>query len=315
VEYFKSSADRDVDELVERIEDAIKLIPFNVPFLDSIFGGILPTDLFLVGAATGKGKTELVTDIGIQAALSHKRVHFFALEAENNEIERRTKYKVISQKYLADGGKEHINFQDWRLGKLGFLDDYEQAASTVLKGMTNLHTFYRDRHFNVQTFRKIFMSLEGKSDLVLVDHIHYFDLDSENENKEIGEIMKEMKLMSQILKIPIVLVAHMRKNTANKDKPLIESIDSFHGTSSLGKICTRSLVLSSGGIDGETKMPIVYFRAAKNRLGGERVECIGKTVYDTQKNQYMHNKIKYGRLSPNEKEFIPFTFDKPAWLR
>jgi replicative DNA helicase len=315
IEYFKTAAQRDLEERSERVMDISRVISFGIPFMDTVLGGILPTDLVLIGAATGKGKTELATTCALNACMNLKKVHFFALEAETNEIERRMKYKVIAEKYRKDGGKEYINYQDWRLGRLDFLVDYENYASDVVGRLDNLFTFYRDTDFDIEMFAKIFSTLKGKSQLVIVDHLQYFDFDVENENAAIYRIMKRMKDLTQLHRIPIILNAHMRKATqAAKEKPLIPSADDFMGTGHITKIATRSIIMAPGGMISEDES-VCYFRAVKNRLDGARLEVIGKAIYNSTRNMFIDEKIKFGKLVNNDKAFQAFDHGfEPQWV-
>jgi replicative DNA helicase len=198
------------EEFHERIEEEI--IPYGIPFLDTVLDGILPTDLVLIGAATGRGKSELAVDIALKACQRLEPVHMFALEAEKYEVHRRLKYKIIAQKYYEDGGKESINYQAWRANKLPDLLRYEEFANKKLAlECQTLNVFYRDTEFDIFKFEKIFSSLEGKSSLVILDHLGYVDVHTENENKAYGDIMKKIKDLSQLHKIPVVAVAHLRK--------------------------------------------------------------------------------------------------------
>src|SRR5207302_723892 len=84
-------------EREERIEEGERLLTFGVEFLDLMLGGIALFDLILIGAKTNRGKTELATIIATMNAARGKRVHYIALEAEDIEIERRTKYKLLAK--------------------------------------------------------------------------------------------------------------------------------------------------------------------------------------------------------------------------
>lgn len=300
------------EEFDARLSDEV--LPFGVPFLDTVLGGILPTDLVLIGAPTGRGKSELAVDIAFNAASNEfKRVHVFALEAERFEVHRRMKYKIIAQRYYEEGGTESLNYQSWRLQEYPQLLKYEQYADQLLSARcANLSVYYRDSSFDIDKFSEIFSTLQGQSSLVLLDHLGYLDINGENENKAYGDIMKKIKDLTQLYNIPVVAIAHLRK-TDKKQKTLLSSIDDFHGTSNLVKIATRVVVLGNGGMSADGK-PITYMRVLKNRLGGERLHVVGKTLYDTKKNCYI-GKVKYGFLNADETEWTEF--DKgfePHWL-
>ncbi len=57
----------------------------------------------MLGAKTGIGKTALATITALHNCQQGKRVHYFALEAEEREIERRMKFQIIADLYDQDG--------------------------------------------------------------------------------------------------------------------------------------------------------------------------------------------------------------------
>jgi replicative DNA helicase len=50
-------------------------------------------------------------------------------------------------------------------------------------------------------------------DLVIIDHLHYIPLESANENQELGKVMRSLKIMTDVMKKPVVLVSHVRKRS------------------------------------------------------------------------------------------------------
>ena len=95
---FRDSQDLIVEEERERIEQSKQLMSYGVKYLDDALGAIIPNDLIVLGAKTGAGKTSLAQSIALHVAQTHP-VHYFALEAENYEIERRIKYGMVSKAF------------------------------------------------------------------------------------------------------------------------------------------------------------------------------------------------------------------------
>lgn len=95
---FVRSADRAAG-LPGRVRERAKTSrPFHVGFLDDIAIGLLETDLVVLGAPTGKGKTTLAAIFAQNAAKSGSRVHYFALEAHDGEIEQRMLFRIMSRR-------------------------------------------------------------------------------------------------------------------------------------------------------------------------------------------------------------------------
>lgn len=314
-EKFIASAKRLAKEREIRKSVANELLPTGIPYIDKVIGGILPTDLILIGAKTGAGKSELAVTIAKNIAKLGKRCHLFALEYEEGEVERRIKYQHISRLYKKDSGKRHINYQDWYFGKYDFLEKYEDDADKELSQYNNLNTFYRDTKFDLLKFQRMFRSLNGQTECVIVDLLQFFDFDGENENKAITDIVKAIKDMSQLQRTSVILISHLRK--INKgEKSIVPAIEDFHGTSNIAKIATRIILMAPGGLEPDTGKPITYVHVAKNRYAGERTRVLARMTFDPILNAY-DEKFQLGILSDDEKKFIPFEYEeqRPNWLR
>lgn len=246
VDGFESMPARLVGERAERIERASKLLQFHVSFLDDYLRGILPNDLVLIGAPTGMGKTDLALSIATSNALGGRKVHYFALEAEPRELERRTKYALISRELYRQKHPQRteMNYTDWLLGKLEhvvgpFNHDADQRILDMLAGM---QTYYRGAKFTAADLQKSIESVYQRSELIIVDHLHYIDSDDENEHRALGNTVKTVRDVSLRVGTPIVLVAHLRKRD-QRAKQLVASLDDFHGSSNITKIATQAIAI------------------------------------------------------------------------
>src|SRR5690348_4241502 len=94
---FDNFGGRIKGERVERLEMAKRRLSFGVKFLDDALGGIAQKDIVLLGAKTGIGKTTMASIIAESNAEKGRHVHYFALEAEDREIERRIKFRILSR--------------------------------------------------------------------------------------------------------------------------------------------------------------------------------------------------------------------------
>ena len=114
---FRCAADRFQEEEAHRKELWGRILKFGVSYLDDALLGILPNDLVLIGAPSGAGKTQLCVNIANANLAEGKRVHVFALEAEQDEWERRIKYQMLCQAYYSDQNRQRLNsrmtFQGW----------------------------------------------------------------------------------------------------------------------------------------------------------------------------------------------------------
>ena len=244
---FHSMPTRVAGERAQRLEMAKHALAYQITYLDDCLRAILPHDLVLVGAPTGLGKTEMSLGIAMANAVTGKRVAYFALEAEENELERRTKYKFIVStcRRLAVPGYLELSYTDWLLGKCEHIigDVDQQANQFLLSKLSGLRTFYRGQRFDQADLRREIELIHAEVDMIIIDHLHYIDYDEDDsETKGIGDTVKTIRDVSLRIGKPIILVAHLRKKNPMA-KQLVPSIDDFHGSSNITKICTQAITI------------------------------------------------------------------------
>ena len=295
---------------------------FGVKFLDESLLGIQRNDLILLGGLSGGGKTELATHIALSNAKNGKRVVYFALEAEKYEIEMRIIYKHKVSNYLKSGGTIFTNYDRWMSGMAPHLDD-------VLSGLDDekfdLRTRYPNGDYGINEFITDYNEVVHNSDLIILDHIHYFDLESDNENKEYKKIIKTIR--NEVLNNgkPMIVVSHIKKRD-RRYPTIVPDQEDFHGTSDLVKISTKSITLSPqndfrimkkdvAGNNSEITTSNGYFtfiRAVKNRRNGSALRHTGAIIYDANLNTYSSG-YYIGHQKTENNEVLFQVDDRAPW--
>lgn len=319
---FKSSADRVKDERDSRLVNAEHALPYHHAFLDDYLRCIMPHDLILIGAATGVGKTELARSIAASTAATGKHVHYFALEAEPYEIERRTKFAVLSGMVARRGIRipGGMNYADWYCGRLEQhlreIDD--EADAQVSDRYKTLHTYYRGSKFDHDDIRRLFLAINTQTDLIVLDHLHYVDIEDENENRGFKRTMKMIHDVSIGIGKPVILVVHLRKRDQSRRKDLVPTIDDVHGSSDIGKICTRAVILAPAPKSSIEECPVrdgqygTFFSIPKDRVSGA-CHQLALCEFDWRSKTY-GDTYTLGRASRNGEKFEPLGMgDAPAW--
>jgi RecA/RadA recombinase len=293
---FKPAVERIDEEREERMEQSKRILQFGVKFLDDNLGGIIPNDLIVLGAKTGAGKTQLATAIAMHNAQAGYPVHYFALEAENNEIERRIKYGLISSAYYRRRGDDapQIGYGEWRMGKIDrVMKPFEESErEKIFKAVGNLQTLYRTSgSFDLRALEKNLMKVVTKSRLIIIDHLHYIDT-NEDENHAYKQTIKLIRDIVLRFGIPVIVIAHLRKapSGANKARTLVPMIEEFHGTSDVPKIATTCIMLDRaddpGHATGKSYLWPTYIGAVKSRLDGSRTRYVGLCNFDARSSRY-----------------------------
>jgi len=315
---FVTSAERLSGEREDRIACGPKALSFGVQFLDDAIGGILPKDLILLGAKTGVGKTALATMLALHNVQHGKRVHYFALEAEEIEIERRMKFQVLATEYYRAGNTRPLRYLDWYMGRLDsitarFEEEAEERLRTQLK---NLLTFYRFKSFTSDDFVERLEVIKSQTDLVILDHLHYMDNDDENENRGYKHTVKQIRDSALESGRPIVVVAHVRKGD-RRYETLVPGVEDFHGSSDISKIATKAIMLAPAydRQNGRAHLLSTYMQVAKCRLDNSVTRYVALVTFNAQKNAYEDDYF-LGRLINGGREFKYLTGDEmPVWSR
>ena len=255
----------------------------GVRVIDDVFGGILPNDIVLLGAKTGAGKTALASAIALNNTLSGKRVYMFALEAEPEEIEMRILYEMVVGKARAHDPRAKYNYKHWRLGRYKGLDTYLEDALNSVDHFKNFNIYYRKKEFGIDEFVKETMAIKDRADLIIVDHIHYFDLSGDNENRALSDAVKRIRDVALLTGVPIILLAHLRKS-ANVVYKLVPDIDDFMGSSDLTKVCTKAIIIAPRGNKKDSVDTLFYFPKFRGFSAPSRY--LFSSPYDIYQNKY-----------------------------
>lgn len=316
-----------------RQENADGVLTYGVDFLDRCLGGIFPRDLVLVGADSGIGKTQFVSNVAAVNARRApyglgKRVHGFFLEADEGEIQDRIKWRLLSDVIFDDirrgtlpaSTKERLSYQDWQGGLISDLTDrYESGCDKVLAAeYANLFTCYKVRDFTADDLEKAILSVQTQTDLIILDHLHYLDSDDPNENRGYKTIVKRIREVQRQVRKPVIVVVHVRKPDGRISR-LVPRLADIHGTSDIPKIATRAIMLARGPSDATVQPHLVPTLIAplKNRIEGARTFQIGRCMFNRRTNTYEeHFDLGRVKIEKGEEHFdFMKVADYPHWAR
>lgn len=265
------------------------ILSFGIDYLDDAMAGILKNDLILLGAGSGAGKTQVCCNVALANIEKGKRVHFIALEAEYAEIERRIKYQIFAKKFFEDSNRPKdvsISFQNWMLGDFikSCADHEAEAAKDFANNYDGLFTFYKQSKFDLSDMIAKVVECADDTDLIIIDHVHYFDFDDDNENRAVKEIAKTARTLTLEQGKPIILVSHLRKRDRGS-LDLVPGLEEFHGSSDLYKIATKAITLAPGEWSPNNKFETL-FRIVKNRFEGSVTRNIASCNYLIKEGRY-----------------------------
>jgi replicative DNA helicase len=275
-------------------EDGKRTLKFGISCLDEMFFGIKPSDLIVITADSSIGKTEIASSIACNIAKSGKKVYFFALESYCREIERRINFKLAAKEYYSDPNRHKGMLVNFALYENNDIDARfkpyaikgEQECERIYKN--NLKIVHRTSEgYNVDDFVADFMDLSVQADVVIVDHIGYFDQPfNMNEYQSLSYAAKKINEVVNIHKVPVICISHVNRQFINSNM-IVPDMRHLHGSSNIAKEATKILTIATSDTVSDSKhLHPTYMYHAKGRSLGEAKKYVVELDYDSRSNEY-----------------------------
>lgn len=210
---------------------AYRGVPTGFHRLDTILGGgFQNSDLIILAARPGQGKTSFAMNCAVNAALSKRpdtkepfAVAVFSLEMSASQLAKRILCSV-SGTDMSHANRGALNDAEW---------DNMYAARDKLVG-TNL---YIDESGNITPAEILSkcraLKHEKRLDFVMIDYLQLMQSGKKVDNfvREIAEITRALKLAAKELSVPILLLSQMSRSIeqrkgADKESKLSDLRDS-----------------------------------------------------------------------------------------
>lgn len=184
-------------------------IPCGIGELDRMITGLNKSDLIILGARPGMGKTSFALNIARNVAVNTNRtVCFFSLEMTRDQLAQR----MLS----SEAG---IKSEKLRTGEL---DDKEWARLAQAGDALSKANIYFDETstITVPEMKAKLRRLKPAPDLVIIDYLGLMKSAKATENRvqEVSEISRNLKIMAKELRIPVIACAQLSRGTEAKGK-------------------------------------------------------------------------------------------------
>lgn len=228
--------------------DKYKGLPTGIRDLDTVITGLNRSDLIILAARPGVGKTSLGLNIARHVSITAgKRVAFFSLEMGKEQLASR----LLSCEALVEGSR-------LRTGDLSDGDWVKLVEAGDILSKANL--YFDDNSGTTVPEMKAKLRRLGNVDLVIVDYLQLMSSARRIDNRvqEISEITRSLKIMAKELDVPVVAMSQLRR-------PTERTKDHRPGLSELR---------DSGSIEQDADIVIFLHREAYNATseGGEVTE-------------------------------------------
>ncbi len=252
--------------------------PTYFPDLDNLLGGMHNSDLIIVAARPGIGKSSLALNIAENVALkAKKKVAFFSLEMSNDQLVDR----IISSQALVENYK-------LRTGELQD-DDWRRIAEAT-KLLADCPIYFDDSsNITVSQMKAKLRRLKDVG-LVIVDYLQLMSSGRRIENRvqEVSEMTRALKIMAKELNVPLIVLSQLaRKTEDRKDgRPQLSDLresGSIEQDADIVAFLYRDDYYDRAGEEEEDGMPnnTVEVIIEKNRSGARgTVELIFQKEYN-----------------------------------
>ena len=176
-------------------------IPTGLPSLDAITTGLNRSNLIVVGARPGMGKTSFALNLARNVALKQNRkVAFFNLEMSKEEMVNR----LLSSEARVSGKK-------LRTGVLS-VDEWTRIADAA-GVLCKIPLYLDDTPAITVPEIKARLMREGDVDFVVIDYLGLMKSAERAENRvqEVAKITRELKVMAKELDIPVMACAQLSR--------------------------------------------------------------------------------------------------------
>lgn len=226
--------------------------------LDRMLSGLGKSDLILIAARPGVGKTSFALNIAQNIALdkAKKTIAVFSLEMSNDQLANR----MLS----AQSGIDNMKFRN---GELTDEDWVKLAEASVT--LSNTEVYFDDTAGITVAQIKAKLRRLKNLDLIIIDYLQLMSGGGRYENRttEVGAISRALKVMAKEFNVPVICLSQLnRESEKTKSKPMLSNL---RESGSIEQDADAILFLwkpeteeeQTGGID------VVKLEVAKNRHG------------------------------------------------
>ena len=192
-------------------------LPTGFAMLDQYIGGLNKSDLILLGARPGMGKTAIALNIAMSAAKkSDKTVVIFQLEMSRTQLATR----LLSAEGFIDSKK-------LRLGNLNDEDWQNMANATESLNRLNI-LIDENSGITVPEMKAKCRRLGDQLGLIVIDYLQLMHTPKHTDNRvqEVAEISRSLKIMAKELNVPVLCCCQLSRGPEGRTdkRPMLSDL-------------------------------------------------------------------------------------------
>lgn len=195
---------KQISELAEN-KGKMRGIPTGYKEFDAITNGLQKSDLVLLAARPGVGKTSFAMNIAVNAAVNdEKKVAIFDLEMSREQLMQRA-LSSLAKVNLGHILKGDMDSEEW---KRIWTAEKKLAQSAIFVDDSSMVTPFEI----ISKCRKLKMT-EGL-DLIVIDYLQLMTMGKnsrDSRNQEVSDITRTLKVAAKELNVPIILLSQLSR--------------------------------------------------------------------------------------------------------
>jgi replicative DNA helicase len=234
--------------------------------LNELTGGWQPTDLIIIAARPGMGKTSLMLKFVLAASEANVPVCVYSLEMSDE--------RLSDNLLLAVSNVEKDKFKN------GFMSQDDWSDLAYSKQNLDKSPIYIDSNPSVSMryikANSVVMNRKGQCGMILIDYLQLVDVSSDERNRnreqEIAKASREAKIIAKRLNIPVILLCQLSREVEKRPdkKPQLSDLR------------------ESGAIEQDADVVLFIYRAEyygfAEDSAGNSVKGIGKIICAKNRN-------------------------------
>lgn len=196
-------------------------IPTGLPDLDKLTLGLNKSELILIAARPGMGKTSIALNMALHAGMNeHKTVAIFSLEMSREQLVMRllSRAALVPSQNLLTG---QLSDAQWH----ALADAAQTLSSTDIRIDDNPTLTVSDMNAQCRRIQKL--------DLVVIDYLQLMQSagsghswSNESRTQAVSDISRMLKIMAKELNVPVICLSQLsRANESRQDKrPLLSDL-------------------------------------------------------------------------------------------
>ena len=228
--------------------------------IDQMLSGLGKSDLILIAARPGVGKTSFALNMAQNIALDkpRKTIAVFSLEMSNEQL--------ASRMLSAQSGIDNIKFRNGEMSDSDWVSLAEASSR-----LADTEVYFDDTAGITVAQMKAKLRRLKKLDLIIIDYLQLMSGGGRYDNRsvEVGAISRSLKIMAKEFNVPVITLSQLNRETEKtKSKPQLSNL---RESGSIEQDADAILFLwkpeEEDGAQPNSGISVVKCEVAKNRHG------------------------------------------------